>query len=202
MIKKIIKLLLGTKNHNARIVAQEKANSLLRTEKKSDIGRWENATELFTDWNERTAILGNYILPNSDIIEFGAGNMFLKTFLSNYKSYTPSDIIKRSDETIVCDLNTEINIDFSKYQVAVFSGVLEYVYDINRVFEIISKDINQVVISYCCTDLVQLSREKNGWLSDYTKSDLEEIFTRHGFKIANYTEWRKQSLFNLIRNNQ
>lgn len=202
MIKKIIKLLLGRKKENARIENHEKANSILRSQKKSDIERWEDKTELFTDWNERTAILGSFILPNSDIIEFGAGNMFLKTFLSNYKSYTPSDIIKRSDETIFCDLNTEINIDFSKYQVAVFSGVLEYVYDINRVFEIISKDINQVVISYCCTDLVKLSREKNGWLSDYTKRELEEIFTRHGFKIANYTEWRKQSLFNLIRNNQ
>lgn len=198
MIKKILKMLKGVKNLDSRIQKIETSTSQNRNEKKSDIERWQDKNELFTNWNQRTAILGDFIMPDSDIIEFGAGNMFLKTYLSNYKSYTPSDIVKRFDETVVCDLNAEIDIDFSKYQAVVFSGVLEYVYDIDRVFEIISKDIKQVVISYCCSDIVQLTREKNGWLSDYTYNELIEIFKKYNFEIINYTEWKKQSIFNLV----
>ena len=173
----------------------------LRLNNKSDFDRWNLDEELFSDWNERTAIIGNYIMPDSNIIEFGAGNMFLKSFLTNYKSYTPSDLVKRFDETVVCDLNDEINIDFSKYEVVVFSGVLEYVYDINKVFNSMSKNSNQVVMSYCCSDLVKLSRDKNGWLSDYSKTELEEIFNLNGYSIIDYTEWRNQSIYNLMKDN-
>lgn len=199
MIAKILKILKGIKNIDSRVHKIEESTSQIRNEKKSDIERWQDKNELFIDWNERTAILGDFIALDSDIIEFGAGNMFLKKYLSNYRSYTPSDIVKRFDETVVCDLNGTIDIDFSKYQAVVFSGVLEYVYDIDRVFEIISKDIKQVVVSYCCSDIVTLTREKNGWLSDYTYNELIEIFKKYNFEIINYAEWRKQSIFNLIK---
>ena len=52
-------------------------------------------------------------------------------------------------------------------------------------------------MSYCCSDLISLSRDKNGWLSDYTKNELEEIFSKYGYEIIDYLEWRNQSLFNL-----
>ena len=53
-------------------------------------------------------------------------------------TYTPSDIVARSPDFLVSDLNEKIPFELSRFDTAVFSGVLEYVYDIEKVFEIIS----------------------------------------------------------------
>jgi hypothetical protein len=199
-LRRILSFVDENKRSEMKIASRQTQNLMLREEKKSDINRWKNNSELFQDWDERTLILGFFILSNSNIIEFGAGNMVLRTALSNYKSYTPSDIVSRFPETIVCDLNESISFDLSKYDAAVFSGVLEYVYDIEKIIEqLAAVSVNQIVMSYCCSDIVQLSRDKNGWLSDYTKSDLEGIFEKNGYKVYNYQEWRSQSLYNLIK---
>jgi hypothetical protein len=175
-----------------------KHNSELRLNQKSDIYRWKHNSELFQDWDERTLILGSYISMKSNVIEFGAGNMVLKTL--NFKSYTPTDIVKRNQEMLVCNLNEPIALDLSVYDTAAFSGVLEYVYDIENVFKQLSQHIDQVVLSYCCSDIVMASRDKNGWLSDFTKNELEGIFEKYDYKVVDYSQWRNQSLYNLKKN--
>ena len=202
-ISKIRELLfMASKKRQHKVENIEANTANLKLEKKSDISRWKNNEQLFTDWNERTAILGDLIFSNGHIIEFGAGNMFLKGYLKEYKSYTPSDIVKRFDETIVCDLNKPLSIDLSIFDVVVFSGVLEYVYDIDSIFKQLKKsNVKQIVMSYCCADIVQLSRDKNGWLSDYKKEDLEVIFRKYNYKIEHYNEWRSQSIYNLVESN-
>ena len=176
-----------------------KDNFELRLHGKSDVKRWKHDNELFQDWDERTLILGSFIPLENNVIEFGAGNMVLKTL--NFKSYTPTDIVKRNQEMLVCDLNEPIALDLSCYDTGVFSGVLEYVYNIDTVFNKISQDINQIVLSYCCSDIITLSRDKNGWLSDFTKGELEEIFEKYNYKIVDYSEWRNQSIYNLKKTN-
>lgn len=197
-IKSLIKFLRPVVKNDQAIMERQIENANLRKEKKSDIKRWQNDNQLYRDWDERTMILASYILPNASIIEFGAGNMILKNHINNYKSYIPTDIVARFEETLVCDLNEGIIPEIRKCDTAVFSGVLEYVYDIESVFKELGPTIKQVVLSYCCADIVKLSRDKNGWLSDYKKNELEEIFIKYGFKIENYSEWRQQSIFNLI----
>ncbi|AWK02985.1 hypothetical protein HYN56_01640 [Flavobacterium crocinum] len=198
MTNKIKRLLKFKKQDN---ISENRIDIIteLKQQKKTDIERWSLNEQLFEDWNERTQILGNYIYPQAHIIEFGAGNMFLKKYLKNYSKYTPSDIIKRFEETVVCDLNEPFNIDLSNYNTVVFSGVLEYVYDIDKIFGQLNSNIKQIVLSYCCSDIVKLSREKNGWLSDYSHSQLVAIFEKYGYIIQDYREWREQSIFNLIK---
>ncbi|WP_134142265.1 hypothetical protein [Flavobacterium sp. S87F.05.LMB.W.Kidney.N] len=198
-MRSLIKLFSTVKNIDQKLDERQIENIKLRSEKKTDLQRWQNDDQLYRDWDERTILLSSYIKPRASIIEFGAGNMILKNYLDNYKIYIPTDIVARFNETVVCDLNQGVISAVKKCDTAVFSGVLEYVYDINKVFEELGPTIKQIVLSYCCTDIVKLSRDKNGWLSDYTKSDLEEIFKKHGFEIENYAEWRKQSIFNLIK---
>jgi hypothetical protein len=198
-LKKLFKLFSISKQSDLKTLSRQSENMILRIQKKSDIKRWRKNEELFQDWDERTMILGSFIISNANIIEFGAGNMALKSFLNNYKSYTASDILCRFEETIVCDLNQTIPFDLLHYDTAVFSGVLEYVYDIETVFTQMSSSIKQIVLSYCCVDIVKLSRDKNGWLSDYKKNELEAIFKKYNYRIENYQEWRNQSLYNLMK---
>lgn len=198
-LKKIVSNVFQSNQVDWKITETQKINKQLRESKESDLVRWSQNEELYADWNERTLLLGAFINPNANIIEFGAGNMILKTNLDNYKSYTPSDIIQRFEETLVCDLNQTLNLDVSKYDTAVFSGVLEYVYDIDNVFKHLSVSVNQIVLSYSCADIVKLSRDRNGWLSDYSREELEGIFIKYNYRIENYIEWRNQSLYNLIK---
>ncbi|MBW4360373.1 hypothetical protein [Flavobacterium taihuense] len=202
-MRKILSRILNKfkrRKENIRIVDIEKATYLLKSKKESDSARWARNNELFSNWNERTAILASFIQPEASIIEFGAGVMHLKTLLKDSKLYTPSDIVKRYDETVVCDLNEPISLKLQSYNVAVFSGVLEYVYDVDNVIHQLSDNhVEQIILSYCCSDIVKLSREKNGWLSDLTKEELEAIFTNYNYKIKDYKEWNKQSIFNLMK---
>lgn len=196
--KHIKRILFVRKSPIADLMKQESIK--LRKEKKSDFDRWKKNDQLFIDWDARTLILGSFILPNANILEFGAGNMVLKNNLKNMQSYTPSDIIKRHTDTLVCDLNADFEIDFTSFDTVVFSGVLEYVYNVDKIFDKLSTNINQIVISYCCSDVELASRTKNGWLSDLKKSQLENIFTKYNYEIKNHQIWRNQSLYNLIKN--
>jgi hypothetical protein len=170
----------------------------LRKAKATDFERWSKDNVFHENWNERTQLLSNFILPNAAIIEFGAGSQVLKTMLTNYKKYVPSDIVKRNEETLVCDLNQPLVLDLSNFDTVVFSGVLEYVYDINSVFQYLQQNqISQVVLSYCTTDLIASNRKLHGWLSDYSERDLLEIFKVNQYSIFATQQWKNQKLFDL-----
>jgi hypothetical protein len=200
LFKKIINYLknIPTRRKNLnRIKSIQKNTIKLKKEKQSDINRWKNSNELFEDWNQRTSILGNYITPGSKVIEFGSGNMSLKKMLPENCVYTPSDIVKRTEETIVCDLNEPISFDLSFYNTAVFSGVFEYVYDIHAVFKQLEKHIPHIILSYACSDICTHNRLINGWLSEFTEKQLLDIFAKYSYDVIDKQEWRQQTIFNL-----
>jgi len=123
--------------------------------------------------------------------------MCLQTILPSNCEYTPSDIVKRSEQTIVCDLNQPITFDLSKYDTAIFSGVLEYVYDIDTVFKQLEAHIPHVILSYACSDVCNHNRLVHGWLSDYTKAEIIAIFSKYNYSVLNEQEWRQQTIFEL-----
>lgn len=200
LLKKMINYLknIPTRRKNLnRIKSIQKNTIKLKKEKQSDINRWKNSNELFEDWNQRTSILGNYITPGSKVIEFGSGNMSLKKMLPENCVYTPSDIVKRTEETIVCDLNEPISFDLSFYNTAVFSGVFEYVYDIDTVFKQLEKHVPHIILSYACSDICTHNRLINGWLSGFTEKQLLDIFAKYSYDVIDKQEWRQQTIFNL-----
>lgn len=176
---------------------QAKNTLELRKAKISDLKRWKQTEELYEDWNQRTAILASMIIQSANVIEFGAGNMALKNYLPPGCDYTPSDIYARTPEISVCDLNENIPFDLTKFDTAVFSGVLEYVYEVEKVFSQFSESIDNVVLSYACSDISNANRLKSGWLSDYSKKEMEVIFEKYNYQIVEYKEWRNQSIFSL-----
>lgn len=142
--------------------------------RKTDYKRWEKVG----DWAERNDAIARIINEGATVIEFGAGGMGLRNKL-NKCSYTPSDIIRRSDDTVICDLNTGIFPDLSKYDTIIFSGVMEYVY-----LEYIEKflehtreyNIKTFVCSYNHAD----SGGVNGWVNSLSKGELINLFCSKG----------------------
>ena len=55
------------------IKQRESKTKALIKDRLSDFDRWQKDEELLTNWNERTTILASYVLPNTNVIKFGAG---------------------------------------------------------------------------------------------------------------------------------
>jgi hypothetical protein len=122
--------------------------SLRKAFGKSDYQRWGDKQGLSPDWDSRTKQIANLISPGASVIEFGAGRLALKNFLPENCSYTPSDLVDRGHNTIICDLNSDTLPQFQLHDVAVFSGVLEYVNDLPKLILHLSNYVNVILAPY------------------------------------------------------
>lgn len=140
--------------------------------------------------------MATLVPKGSSVLEFGAGRMVLKDYLDATCKYTPSDSVDRGNCTFVCDLNSKTLPDFPKHDVAVFSGVLEYIHDIPRLLLHLSKYFDTVIVSYGSTDYVTdiQRRRAYGWVNDYTSQEFIAIFYRSGYDCSHLTHWASAQL--------
>lgn len=164
----------------------------------SDLKRWGNIESMHREWDTRTAIIADYIRPNTKVLEFGAGRMVLKNLIPNDCNYTPSDIVDRGYGTIVCDLNKELP-RFDHFDYAIFSGVIEYVYDVPRLIGHLHSSIDTILISYATYDNNSNSRRLHGWVNHYSEDQLVDLFDENGYALKHRSGWRNQVIFKFIR---
>ncbi|MFC2004923.1 methyltransferase domain-containing protein [Chloroflexota bacterium] len=164
----------------------------------TDYRRWTNINNLNGTWEYREPILATMINPNSTVLEFGAGLIRLPEYLPENCTYIPSDIVKRRPEVLICDLNNP-NIPFlPKVDVAVFSGVLEYIENVPRIINHLSNKCNAMVISYVVTQNSKkklkelLLRRSMGWVNDYTEEEIIALFQDKGFVCVKKIFWNNQ----------
>lgn len=167
----------------------------------SDQARWQAEKALSLDWEPRIRQIASLVLPGSSVLEFGAGRMTLSKYLPADCRYTPSDIVDRGPGSIVCDLNSPSLPVFPSHDVAVFSGVLEYVQDVPRLVAHLSPIVRVFILSYAIleTHANRLSRRASGWVNDYNSSSLEAIFKINGFHPDHTEMWRSQKIYRFIR---
>jgi hypothetical protein len=168
---------------------------------KANLRRWGRPESLSDDWNERTERLARMIPPGSKVLEFGAGKMVLRRFLPPGCTYTPSDLVDRGPGTIVCDLNARPLPAFPPHDVALFSGVLEYVRDLHSIISHIGGSVGTIVASYAIREKVpcRIGRRAHGWISDFTCEEIEGIFARAGFRHDRVEEWGSHKLYRFVR---
>jgi hypothetical protein len=172
--------------------------TLLRRREGSDVRRWSKTTNLDAGWNERTALLAQWIAPGSRVMEFGAGSRFLSAVLPPRCEYIASDLIDRGTATFVCDLNAPVLPQFPAHDVAVFSGVLEYVHDVARLVRHLAPSTAAVLASYAVVNSTQRSayqRRRHGWVNDFDEPALRHLFAVHGYHCRGARDWRAQRLF-------
>jgi hypothetical protein len=166
---------------------------------KADYQRWSRPLSLALVWDDRTKLIANLIPPGSRIIEFGAGRLVLKDHLPENCTYTPSDLVDRGRGTIVCDLNSGSLPSLEPYNVAVFSGVLEYVNDVPRLVNCLAAHMNTVVASYAISDTNISKRRAEGWVNDYSSDELLSVFKVAGFSPDRMLRWEKQEIYLFVK---
>lgn len=178
--------------------------TLLRTAfGSSHVSRWRQSTRLDQDWNERTAMIASLIEDKSTVLEFGAGSQMLRTALPDSCTYIASDIVARNEQTVVCDLNAASFPDIPRHDVAVFSGVLEYIFDVGRVIQHLSQTTKVIVVSYApCTERTLSNRYRrlvNGWVNAYGKPEFEQVFQDCGYRSDRELKWQNQYIWRFRR---
>jgi hypothetical protein len=167
----------------------------------SDYRRWKGCSGLSADWDSRTEQIARLIPQRTSVLEFGAGRMVLRKFLPEGCTYTPSDLVDRGAGTLVCDLNARELPEFPPHDVAVFSGVLEYVNDVPHLVSHLSRRVGMIIASYAATDEHSVIKERrsSGWVNDYSSNGLQEVFSAAGFRLDQIATWRSQRIYRFIR---
>ena len=104
-------------------------------------------------------------------------------------------MVDRGDGTFACDLNGATLPEFSECDVAVFSGVLEYVNDAPRLIGHLEKTFSNVIASYSILETNGGYRRKHGWVNDYTSEEFVALFASFGFEVVHREDWSLQRIF-------
>jgi len=135
------------------------------------------SVELFSKWIDENM---------NSVVDYGAGQMYLKTFLSKDVKYYPIDYMKRFDDTIVCDLNKG-NFPDLQADVAVLNGVLEFLITAEDLIKhVCEKTANMIIISYMTVDKFPniTGRRTSGYLSDLTELKIIHLLDDGGFRLV------------------
>lgn len=179
---------------------QRKLNTTIRKiTGQSDYQRWGVMDGLAKSWDSRTMQIAKLIEPGASVIEFGAGRLVLKAELHESCAYTPSDLVDRGVGTIICDLNSETLPQFQSYDIAVFSGVLEYVNDVPRLISHLANYVNVILASYAITEKNRNNRRSGGWVNDYSLKQFVDVFAESGFDCVHTEEWHSQVIFKFVK---
>jgi len=182
-------------------------NGALRLQKRADYRRWTSPDGLQHWWDERTRLIATMIPPGTRVIEFGCGRRVLERHLPQGCRYVPSDIVQRGPDTIVCDLNASRLPDLRHLHlnVAIFSGVLEYVEDVGMVARWLAGiGIQTCIASYDAwpADLGVIGsiperarRLHNGYMSALTEDNLLRCFSVAHMRCVEVRRWTHQGVY-------
>lgn len=174
--------------------------------KKTDRRRWADTRNLYATWEPRTKRVAALVPNNSRVLEFGAGRRLLERYLDPSCTYVPSDIVDRGPDTLVCDLNQRPlpDLGVNVYDVAVLSGVLEYVRDVPSALDWLTKYISVCVLTYAHTTTSGYSpravweraaRLRHGWMNSFGEEELRTLFRQRGFELTHSEDWEQQRIF-------
>jgi hypothetical protein len=161
--------------------------------------RWLDDSSLDESWDERPRLMARGIGPGNRVVDLGAGAQALRSDLPAGCTYVPVDVVRRTPDTIVCDLNRgDLPRLTADYLIA--SGVIEYITDVDRLIKWMTSVAPNVVISYEAADgQTRYHRRRSGWVNDYTNSEVRELLCRNGLAIVESASWRRQTIYWLER---
>lgn len=126
-------------------------------------------------------------IPEStkSVADYGAGQMYLKTFLHPKITYYPVDYFKRFPQTVVCDLNTGSFPDLS-VDISVLNGVLEFLTTAETLLQHVCRNTShRILLSYMTTDRFAdpIARRTSGYVSDLSEETIISLLRKANFQL-------------------
>jgi hypothetical protein len=119
------------------------------------------------------------------VIDYGAGEMYFETLLKPNVEYFPVDYIRRSEKTILCDLNSG---DFPEIytDAAVLAGLLDIISTAESFISHICKTTKKKVLaSYMTTDKFpdHEGRRASAYMNNFTEREFVNLFEKNSFVL-------------------
>ncbi len=161
--------------------------------------RWAAVEDEAGQWNSRYKMLAGLVRPFDEVLELGCGSQNLRHLLPEGCRYTPSDIIRRSDDCLLIDLNaTELPELDRRYDICVLAGVLEYVADLDRALAWVFRQADAAVFSYAVTDHSPDLDKRHfiyGWFNHLSHDQVLSLTGRAGARCSQVGRWHGQHLY-------
>lgn len=201
--RRLTRLVIDQTRLSVRLVR----NVVMSAFSRPDYERWQSPGGLEEWWDERTQALAQFIPDGSTVIEFGAGRRQLEKFLPPACTYIPSDLTDRGPGTLVCDINKRPlpSLAHLAPDVAVFSGVFEYVKEVQAVVNWLRESgVTTIVCSFDAmpTPMDWRSRlaERRrrvycGYMNNLTANEFKETFLAAHMRCVEDRRWHRQGLY-------
>ena len=164
----------------------------------TDILRWRDPAQHDERWAERGGRLARLVRPGERVFEFGAGRFPVVGSLPAGCTYTGSDVIPFGEGMVVFDLNSSRLPDVANHDVAMLSGVIEYIHDLPRLLKFLAANFRSVVCSYPAAtsgESVDTERRRyQGWYNDLTVDQLVDLFHRVELQVTVQGAWEEEIL--------
>ena len=150
-------------------------------ERKTQPNLWV-AFETPPDWDDRAALVAEFLNGHRAIADLGAGYMHLERFLPRGVSYYPVDVSPRDDRTVVCDFNAS-PVPRTGARAAACLGLIEYICDPGAFLSDIAQKYDMCALTYNVLKNPQDEEEIQvrrgwGWMHDYDLAAFERLLSR------------------------
>jgi hypothetical protein len=151
----------------------------------TDIERWQDTRNLDPVWEPRAVLAARMIPAGSHVLDLGAGAQTLKMLLPPGCRYTPSDVVARTPDTLVADLN-RAEFPAGRYDVVTALGVLEFIHRPDLLFPKMRQAGPTAIVSYCpgLGNSNLESRFSREFVNSFTLDELRRIISDAGWVIT------------------
>jgi len=150
----------------------------------TDMDRWSDKRNLDPRWAERARRAAGWIQPAWRVLDLGAGAQLLRHFLHDGCEYIPSDVIARTNDTLVADLNQH-QFPSGNFDAVVALGVLEYIHDLEWLLARMREASPVAIVSYSASrDGLLAPRLGLGWMNHLALPDVYRLIGSVGWTVV------------------
>jgi hypothetical protein len=176
--------------HPPRTSPKIRTNTIETRNDITDFNRWTDAS---TTWGKkypaRAEVAGEEIPDGASVLDIGAGSMVLSEYLKPGCTYQPCDLLKRTPDCLVANLNRGEFPRERHYDFTVMLGVLMYLSDPEWAIHQCASVSNSAVFAYTpALDEPSAAETSNrgaaGWVNHFTQSEYISLVEDNGFKVV------------------
>lgn len=164
-----------------------------------DYTRWVGVSRESPRWDERNALIASLIPRGASVLDLGAGARTLAGHLSDSSRYQAVDLVP-GPGVVVCNFDTDELPRFEdRFDIAVVSGVLEYLADVEGFVSSLGSVADAAVLTYAVrtTGDTHALRAARGWVNHLRRHEMMALLEATDCPWTVLGEWRWQVIFGL-----
>jgi hypothetical protein len=161
----------------------------------TDLGRWRDGRNLQPQWDARAAHAARHVPPGAHVLDLGAGAQALRDLLPAGCRYTPSDLVARTPDTLIADLNRG-QFPPGRWDVVTALGVLEYIHRLDLRLARMREAAPRAIVTYSAVVGGEpADRLKHGWKNSCTLPALLDLVAAAGWTVVDQESLNAGAVF-------